>query len=325
LRILITGALGNIGRHTVRACVAQHHLVRAFDLRTPGNERLARSLQPLAEIVWGDLRHEEDIHAAITDQEVVIHLAGIIPPQSELNPELAQQINVSATQNLLFAIQQQSPTPRLLFSSSCAVFGATQSLQPPRRVSDPMQETDHYSSHKIACERLIQESDIPAVIFRLAAAPAILDMAQSIGNTAGLKYLFERPLADRIEFVHPEDVALAFANAVARNDLTGKILLIGGGANCQVHYADICHSLMAVMGVGDLPSAAFTKQQSNTDWIDTAESQALLQYQRHSLADYTKENAQRLQWLRMIVRLLRPLIRQNILAHSSYYQASRQH
>lgn len=41
-----------------------------------------------------------------------------------------------------------------------------------------------------------------------------------------------------LEYVHPDDVALAVCNAVTSDRAIGKILLIGGGKACQLTQTD---------------------------------------------------------------------------------------
>ena len=57
--------------------------------------------------------------------------------------------------------------------------------------------------------------------------------------------------------------------------------------------------------------------------MDTAESQRLLKYQRHSFQDFTGEIAGSLGPLRLAFRLLSPLIRWWMLRQSPYYKAGR--
>lgn len=68
-----------------------------------------------------------------------------------------------------------------------------------------------------------------------------------------------------------------------------------------------------------LPESAFGRGSFYSDWMDTTESQALLDYQRHGLDDYLKEIEGLLSWRKPVVRLLRPVIRRVLLKKSPYY------
>ena len=137
MKVLVTGAFGNIGMSTVAALLADGHQVRCFDLPTGRNKGLARTLSRSAEVVWGDLRRPGDVAAAVSGQDAVAHLAFIIPKlsatgvQSERRPAWAEAINVGGTHNLLQALRAVSPSPKLIFTSSYHVYGRTQHQAPP--------------------------------------------------------------------------------------------------------------------------------------------------------------------------------------------------
>ena len=80
MRVLVTGAFGNIGSACLGELLRQGHTVRAFDIRSPRTEETARDFRGHLEILWGDIRDYDAVEDAVRDQEVVIHLAAIIPP-----------------------------------------------------------------------------------------------------------------------------------------------------------------------------------------------------------------------------------------------------
>jgi nucleoside-diphosphate-sugar epimerase len=94
MRVLLTGPFGNIGSHTTAELIRQGHQVRAFDLRTPRTEKVAQRFGDQIEVRWGDLRKTDDVRAALENREVIIHLAAVIPPRSDEQPEMAEQVNV---------------------------------------------------------------------------------------------------------------------------------------------------------------------------------------------------------------------------------------
>jgi hypothetical protein len=124
-----------------------------------------------------------------------------------------------------------------------------------------------------------------------------------------------------MEYVHSRDVGLAFANAVRSPGVWGKVLLIGGGPSCQYLYHEITQAVLDGLGVGTLPEEAFTLTPFPTDWLDTAESQQLLQYQQHTLDDYVRDMRASLGYRVHLVRVFRPLVRYLLLKQSPYYHA----
>ena len=321
MNVLLTGAFGNVGTSALEELSRQGHTVRCFDLKTRANEKRARKLGGQIEVLWGDLRRPQDVAAAVRDQEVVVHLAFIIPKlsatgvESEDRPDWARAINVGGTRNLIEAMRALSKPPRLIFASSYHVYGRTQDQPPPRTVSDPVQPIEHYAHHKVECEQMVRSSGLEWAILRLAAA-----MPFAMRLDSGM---FDVPLDNRIEFVHTRDVGLAIANAVSSQDVWGKILLIGGGRRCQYYYREIAQGVLDAIGVGMLPREAFSSTPFPTDWVDTAESQRLLRYQRRDLGDYIREMSALLGFRRRLIRLFRPLVRLWLLRKSPYFPPGR--
>ena len=317
MRVLVTGGLGNIGRSCLTKLLEQGHQVRCLDLKTKGGEKNARGFEGRIDVVWGDLRCLDDVAAAVPHQEVVIHLAFVLPPASEDHPEWAYDINVGGTRDLLHAMKGLPSPPKIIFASSFSVFGETQHKPPPRTVSDPVQPMDNYNRHKVECERLVQESGLEWAILRLGVVPP---SALSGFNPK----MFDIPPGARVEFVHPQDVGLALANAVGCHEVWGKILLIGGGSGSQLYYRDFVGRMMESMGVGRLPDKAFASSASAyTDWLDTAESQRILRYQQRSFEDFVQEIAASLGYRRYLIRLLAPLVRRWMLSQSPHYRSDR--
>ena len=321
MKVLLTGAFGNIGRSTLDALLAQGQTVRCFDLRTPANERIARRYAGRIEVVWGDLRRPQDVAAAVEGQDVVLHLAFIIPKlsatgvESEDRPDWARQVNVGGTRNLIEAMRAQPRPPRLVFASSYHVFGRTQHLPPPRTVADPVQPIEHYAHHKVECEEMVRASGLEWAILRLAATLPI-----AIQLDPGM---FDVPLDNRMEFSHTRDVGLVFANAARSRDIWGKTLLIGGGPACQLTYRQIVQRVLEAMGVGMLPEEAFSTVPFATDWVDSTESQRLLNYQQRDFDDYVNDMVRLAGFRRHLIRLFRPLVRAYLLRQSVYYQVAR--
>jgi short-subunit dehydrogenase len=314
MRILLTGAFGNVGRNTLATLLERGHKVRCFDVPSKANRKVARRFTDRAEVIWGDLRNPEEIAAAVAGQEAVIHLAFVIPTLSatgvgsEENPDRARAINVGGTQNLLAAMKAQPASPRMLFSSSLHIYGRTQDRQPPRRVDDPPQPIEHYARHKVECERLVRESGLTWSIFRLAAAlplRLVLDPG-----------MFDVPLDNRIEFVHSQDVGLAIANALENDEAWNRVWHIGGGPACQLRHRQIVEDVLEAVGVGMLPDKAFTSVPFPTDWLDTDRSNQVLRFQEHTLADYIADVRRLLGWRRHLIRLIRPLVRAWLLRQS---------
>ena len=311
MKVLLTGAFGNVGSNTLESLIEQNHRITCFDIKTKATAKSARRFRDEVDIVWGDLRRPDDVTNAVKDHDVVVHLAYIIPPASEKNPDLAKAINVGGTQNLVNALKSLPHPPKLIFSSSISVYGPCHDMKPPRRWDDPVRPTDNYTHHKVECEKMVRESGLNWAILRFGAVPLL-------GQVDPM--MFEVPLENRIEFVHPKDVGLAVANAASSDKVWGKILLIGGGPAGQHNYKTYLTGLMDGAGIGMPPDEAFTTKPFYTDWMDTEESQQLLKYQRYSFEQYVAEMPSALGYKYYMSKMLRPFIRKFVLSKSPYYK-----
>ncbi len=324
MRILLTGALGNIGQNVLTLLLQLGHEVRCFDIRSEKNEKLFSTLTTLpwrarkVEMLWGDIREQERVNQAVENVQAIIHLAALIPPLSEKQPELAREINVQGTQNLIKAALSLEARPLLIFSSSISIYGPRMAEPPPRTALDPVHPTDNYTHHKVECERMIKESGLPWTFLRVGVV-SVTDVMGSIDPI-----IFEIPLDQRLEFIHSRDVARACVNALSA-DVQGKTLLIGGGETCRMLQRDFLKGALGAAGLGVFPDTAFIVPRENSDWfytdyMDTEESQKLLHYQVCSFADYIMELEEALRFTRIPARLFRPVILFFLSLKSPYYR-----
>jgi nucleoside-diphosphate-sugar epimerase len=272
----------------------------------------ARRLRGL-EVTWGDLGDGTGLQEAVEGCDAVVHMAFIIPPTSERRTEWARNINVGGTRRLLDACLAGGRNPRVVFASSISVYGNSQGKTPPRRVGDEVDPIDAYGKMKIECEDMLKESGLPWTILRVAAAPTI-DW-QRIDPI-----MFDIPLTDRIEFVHPEDAGYAFAKAAQLPETAGRTMQIGGGVRCQMTQYEFMRKALTMLGVRMLPREAFGLKNYHTDWMDTEESQALLHYQRKDFDTFLREQGVRYGARKALVVLARPIARAVLLSKSPYYK-----
>jgi len=313
MRILLTGAFGNVGSHTMPDLIRRGHRVRCLSRLSTDHRAAAR--RHGVEVVWGDITDPGVVARATEGVDAVIHLAAMIPPPADEQPERARAVNVDGTANVIAACEAQPSRPRLLFTSTFDVHGHTLDRPPPRHVDDPLVATNPYTEHKIEGERMVRESGLDWCVFRLADVPVL-------GVRDPHPIMFEIGLDNRIESLHADDAGLAIANALEVPDVWGRVLFIGGGPSCQLTYREYLTRLLAAMGVDPLPEEAFSTAVYATDWLDTEESEALLHYQRHTFDDIAEAIAKSLGWKRRLVAVASPLARSTILRLSPYYGGS---
>lgn len=320
-RVLLTGAFGSIGLRVLEQLLRAGHRVVCLDLKSAASEKAAAAFAGRVELAWGDLRDDAVIERALTGIDAVVHMAAIIPPLANDNPALATAVNLEATRNLIRQMERSATAKRLVFASSMGLAGRDQSKrQPPLRADEPPTPDDHYGQTKADCEDAIRNSQTQWTLLRIAACPP-----EKLGSAkpGEMRLVFETSATGRVEYVHPDDVALAFANAIACDAAIGKLLFVGGGAKCQTHAEPFFNQMFVAMGIGALPAEAFRPGSPYFfgDWLDTQESQALLQFQRHTLEDYYRNIRHQFRLVRPVLRLLSPLVRRRMLRESPYMKA----
>ena len=316
MKVLVTGAFGNVGSHTVRALLDQERQVRCLDLDNPNTRKVAGQFGERVEILWGDIRDAALLRRALEGIDVVVHLAAVIPPLSIEQPDLARDVNIKGTKTLVEACQRADKPPRFIQASTFDLFGRTMKKEPPRTVNDPIQISDVYTETKAANEKLLRASSLDWLILRFVDMPVI-------GLREAHPIMYEIPVDQRFEALHPSDAGLAVANAIKARSLwgnKGRTLLIGGGQACQLTYGEYLGKILNAMGIGMLPESAFTTAEYVTDWVDSTESQRLLQYQRHSFDEIVAEIAATLGLRKYFVPLARPFARASMLRLSPYYK-----
>ncbi|HUU63905.1 MAG TPA: NAD(P)-dependent oxidoreductase [Dehalococcoidia bacterium] len=285
MRVLVTGGAGRLGVNVCKALQGNGFRVRVFDLDNDRNRKSIKELGRKAEIVWGDITQPDSVRKALEKVDVVVHMAGILPPVAYEKPELARRVNVGGTRIVVDLIKDMGGNIPLVFTSSVAVFGttpdATEPISPEKNDPNPR---GAYGETKLEAENLIKESGIDYLILRLTA---VMYFDHEVSD---LKRMFSIPLDNRVEFCHPDDLSLAILNAVKNiSTIKGNTLVISGGPGEQMLYKDMVGSILGVMGLPLPPADKFTRRPYYLDWYDTSKSQQLLNFQRRSFTDYLKD------------------------------------
>src|SRR5205823_4129529 len=103
------------------------------------------------EVVEGELRSYERVHAAVRGTDVVFHLGALgSVPRSVQDPLTSSAVNVEGTLNVLLAARDQG-VRRVVFASSSSVYGSAGEL--PRTESMLPDPISPYGVAKLAAER----------------------------------------------------------------------------------------------------------------------------------------------------------------------------
>ena len=153
MKILLTGAGGQIGHDLIGALVAAGHDVISTDL-APRPASHARAGGDWQRLDVTDATATETL-IGTTRPDLVFHLAAILSARGEQDPRLAYNVNQTGTWNVLEACRKAG-VKRLVFTSSIAVFGPPPSGPLPDPTPDdvPLHPTTMYGVTKVAGELL---------------------------------------------------------------------------------------------------------------------------------------------------------------------------
>jgi UDP-glucose 4-epimerase len=151
MRLLVTGGAGYIGSIVSGRLVAQGHEVVVFDSLERGHRE---AVAPEAKLIVADLRNADEVDAALSSGfDGVLHFAALaLVGESVEHPERYYRTNVGGTLNLLEAMVARK-VPRLVFSSTCAVYGQPDEV--PIAESAPPRPQNAYGASKLAADHLI--------------------------------------------------------------------------------------------------------------------------------------------------------------------------
>jgi UDP-arabinose 4-epimerase len=150
--VLVTGGAGYVGSHTAKVLARAGYRVVVFDNLSRGHREAVR---------WGPLE-EGDLHDAWRVQEVleryhigaVLHFAALAyVGESMQKPELYFRNNVAGTLSLLDAMRGAG-VRKLVFSSTCAVYGTPQTV--PIDESHPKAPESPYGESKLMVEQALR-------------------------------------------------------------------------------------------------------------------------------------------------------------------------
>lgn len=152
MKLLITGGAGYIGSIVARLLIEAGHEIVVLD----NLERGHRAAVPgQAQLIVADLRNAAEVDHILQAgrYDGVLHFAALaLVGESVTHPGRYYRNNVTGTLNLLEAMVAGA-VPRLVFSSTCAVYGQPDEV--PIAESAPPRPQNAYGASKLAADHLI--------------------------------------------------------------------------------------------------------------------------------------------------------------------------
>jgi nucleoside-diphosphate-sugar epimerase len=143
MKILVTGGAGYVGGHLVDQLIHDGHEVLVVDSLLYEDQ----FLKPV-KFVFGDIRDTKLMTELSDDVDCVVWLAALVgDPACSIDPRISEEINTTALAN--FAATYAG---KLVFISTCSVYGAQDSLLDESAITNPLSV---YASTKLASEQVL--------------------------------------------------------------------------------------------------------------------------------------------------------------------------
>jgi UDP-glucose 4-epimerase len=226
MRVVVTGASGNVGTSLLRALAADDRIQSVVGIAR------RRPREEFAKTTWAEVDVSRDaLEPHMRGADAVVHLAWLIQPSRDENTLRSTNVHGSAR---VFEAAARAGVSRLVYASSVGAYspgpkdGAVDEIWPTQGIA-----TSFYSRHKAEVERILDRfeathSDVrvvrmrPGLIFKREAASEIRRLF--IGPLLP-GFLLRRSLIPivpdvprlRFQAVHSHDVAEAYRVALTRD------------------------------------------------------------------------------------------------------------
>ena len=163
MKVLITGGAGFLGQRLARELLERRTLKGHDGQRQPISElvlldamRAADFGDPRVRVEVDDIADRSVLGRLIDDKtEVIFHLAAVVSGEAEADFDLGMRVNLDGSRLVLEACRSAGIRPRVLFTSSVAVYGG----RLPELVSDstPLNPQSSYGVEKAIAELLLAD------------------------------------------------------------------------------------------------------------------------------------------------------------------------
>ncbi len=259
-RVLITGGAGLIGSHITDQLIAQG-VGEVIILDNFERGRLENLEQAMARgsvtIVEGDIRDKELLAEVMQGVDVVFHQAALRITQCAQEPELAVNVLVNGTFNVLDAAVKNN-VRKIVAASSASVYGLAEEF-PTTEAHHPYNNRTLYGAAKVFNEGLLRSFnsmyDLDYVALRYfnvygprmdiygAYTEVLIRWMERIAD--GRSPLIFGDGMQTMDFVYAEDIARANILA-AQAPVTDHVFNVASGTETSLN--DLAYALLAAMG-----------------------------------------------------------------------------
>eukprot|EP01121_Diplochlamys_sp_Union-15-3_P007253 TRINITY_DN1829_c0_g1_i1.p1 TRINITY_DN1829_c0_g1~~TRINITY_DN1829_c0_g1_i1.p1 ORF type:complete len:330 (-),score=69.19 TRINITY_DN1829_c0_g1_i1:61-1050(-) len=242
MKVVITGGLGFLGSKLAEKLLEKGSVVGIdgseqpikqlvlFDIASRTDLEILKD--PRVSIVVGNISDKSLVEKLVdTDHLSVFHLSSIMSGQGEDDFDLALNVNLDGTRNLLECIRKKNSKIRLVFTSTCAIFDSQDLVTDSTRL---LPRTT-YGTTKACCEMLINDY----------TRKGFMD-----GRIARLPTVVVRP-------GKPNGAASSFCSGIFREPLNGEDMVVPVEDDVPVFLIGYPSVIENLIRLHELPSDQF--------------------------------------------------------------------
>jgi nucleoside-diphosphate-sugar epimerase len=307
LHVLVTGGAGFVGAHVCSRLLALGCQVTVLDALIDFSDsypgiRAARFPLPNGEhssVFQKDLRSSAEVHAVLAQSrpDAVLHLAAMpLVNFAAVQPELAWDINVEGTRNLLEESAAIGTVRRFLFMSSSTVYGNF--LYRPVDEDHPTAPVDVYGKTKLIGERMTRELCTKrGVDYSIIRATAVYGPGDRHGRVVQRfleQAMSAKPLTidnseDRLDFTSVYDLVEGIVLALFSKEGRNQIFNLSRGEERSI--LELATLVRALIPSTQIAHGSSSVLRPNRGTLNIAKAQSMLGYRarfslEEGLADY---------------------------------------
>ena len=246
-RVLVTGATGLAGSHTVRALLDAGHEVRAF-VRNPDKARRVFEGQPgPLDTVQGDISDIASVRAALLGCDGVIHCAAVVAIGLDNTSGALIETNVAGVRNVVGTAVEQG-LERIVHVSSLATLFRGDGTE-ISETSEPQQSKHAYGQSKTMAETYVRELQAKGHPVKIVYPGAIIapddpGLTESMNAVRTFIRDFVPLTTGGIQFIDARDLALAHVGILEAPPGPARYLASG----TFLRWAELANLLESTMG-----------------------------------------------------------------------------
>lgn len=252
-KIVITGGAGYIGYHIVKKLLKKKkYKIVVIDIYHYQKNTLREFANNTnLKIIKGDICNIKDLTKALKNADSVIALAAIVgDPAAALNEQQTLDTNFHST-DLLISLCNYYGVKRLVFASSCSVYGADDILLNEGSKLNPL---SLYAKTRIMSEQLIMRRASPKLEWSILRLSTVFGWSQRMRFDLVVNFLTAKAFHDKQiqifgksqwrPLIHVQDVAEAFIKvALAKKSIVDREIFNVGNNRQNYQIKDIAEKV----------------------------------------------------------------------------------